>query len=325
MQHQLAAANLEVTQQRTLLTCGGNDGKPLASNRKDGTLGLTGTPSSCLITEPTHMGWKDRAIELYKRFGAPVKFSAKIILGAVLPGGSSVVDLIGEVLDCVDKTIEGNLAVDEKRLSKVSAADRKRVEEVLAVLATDLSGLMEKVTNLYGHEEKAKKTIELALATDIHCRTALHRLEELARRFDRLEEQNRKLLEGQGYTASMLKEMLLLVRRLTGVADFLEDLRATGAQIADFRVQFHQFQEAVHAFNAGQFAAAGDVFREITQAQPRSGSAATALATAQVAGREIDAAVQTLDEAVRLRPDDAELVKLNRKWRREATLKVLHR
>lgn len=44
------------------------------------------------------MGWKDKAIELCKRCGAPVKFAAKKALGAVLPGSPAVVDLIGEVL-----------------------------------------------------------------------------------------------------------------------------------------------------------------------------------------------------------------------------------
>jgi len=82
-----------------LTQCLKNDGKPLANNRKDGTLGLNGIPSSRLIAESMAMSWKDRAIELCKRYGAPAKFAAKTILGAVLPGSPVVVELVSEILD----------------------------------------------------------------------------------------------------------------------------------------------------------------------------------------------------------------------------------
>jgi formylglycine-generating enzyme required for sulfatase activity len=54
------------------------------------------------------MSWKEKALALVKRFGTPVKFTAKLVVGAVVPGGSAVVDLVGQVLDCVHETAKDN-------------------------------------------------------------------------------------------------------------------------------------------------------------------------------------------------------------------------
>jgi hypothetical protein len=72
------------------------------------------------------MSWKDKAITLYKRFGAPTKFAAKMILGAVVPGGPAVVGLVGEVLDCIHETTKDNLAIEEnvcrRRAGRIGSA-----------------------------------------------------------------------------------------------------------------------------------------------------------------------------------------------------------
>jgi hypothetical protein len=33
------------------------------------------------------MSWKKKVVGLYKRFGSPVKFAARLVLGSVVPGG----------------------------------------------------------------------------------------------------------------------------------------------------------------------------------------------------------------------------------------------
>jgi hypothetical protein len=66
--------------------------------------------------------------------------------------------------------------------------------------------------------EAAERIIRTTLATDAGVRAALARLEDIAGRFDRLEEQNRRLLGGQD-------EMLALLRRTLGLAAFVEELR----------------------------------------------------------------------------------------------------
>jgi serine/threonine protein kinase len=261
-----------------------------------------------LIVEFAPMSWKDKAIELHRRFGAPAKFAAKMILGAALPGGSAVVDLVGEVLDCVHETAKDNLAVEQ-----ASAADLQRVEEVLAVLVEELNPLMAQMTALADLPEMAAQVLDTVLATDDHCRQAMHRLDHLARRFDRLEEQNKKLLEGQGYAAGMLAEMLPLMWRMVGVADYIDDLCKLGVSAANFRSCLHEFQDAARAFRAGRITEAETHFESVAQSQPRSAAAATALAGAKAAGQDFLAAKQSIARAARLRPEDPELAELHRR------------
>jgi formylglycine-generating enzyme required for sulfatase activity len=259
------------------------------------------------------MSWKDKAIKLYKRFRAPTKFAAKMILGAVVPGGPAVVQFVGEVIDCVYETTKDNLAIEEKRLPTATQADWQRVEEILDLLAGEVAPLMEQVAKLDGLEEKATETIRLALATDAHCRDALRRLDHLARRFDRLEEQNKKLLQGQGYAAGMLEEMLPLMRRMSGVADYIDDLCQAGVSAADFRSCLHEFQDAARAFREGHIAQATTYFQKAAQSQPQSAAAAVALAGVKAADQDFLAAEKSIARAARLRPEDAELAELHRR------------
>ncbi len=126
------------------------------------------------------MSWKDKALTLVKRFGTPVKFAAKLVVGALVPGGSAVVTLVEAALDCVHETAKDNLEIDEDQLPAATAADLKRVEEMLDVLGGDLAGLTEQVAALEGLPEAATKILDAALKTDDRCRAALHKLDALA-------------------------------------------------------------------------------------------------------------------------------------------------
>jgi hypothetical protein len=171
---------------------------------------------------------RNRAVGLIKRYGAPVKFAARLVLRAILPG-SPAVELVGQVLDCVHETAKNNHVLEPGRLPQASAGDRDRVEQMLAVLSDDLSALVGQVAALEGKPALAAQVLEAALATDDHCRKAVHRLDRLGRGFERLEQQNARLLDAQGYATGVIEELLPLMRRLAGVADFIDDLWAATA------------------------------------------------------------------------------------------------
>jgi hypothetical protein len=280
----------------------------LDKSRKRSILGCKTISADDLIIGITSMSWKDSAILLHKRFGAPAKFAAKMILGAILPGGSAVVELVGEALDCAHETAKDNLAVE-----KASAADLQRVGQVLDVLCRDLATLMTQLTQLEQLPDIARQMLDTALATDERCRQAAHRLEDLARRFDRLEEQNRQILEGQGYATGMLEELLPLMRRVVGVVDLVEELCEVGLEPKDFHSRLHAFQDGARALGLGRVAEAEPLLLELANAQPQSGVTATALAAAQAAAQDFHAAEQSIARASRLRPDDAELAELHRR------------
>ncbi len=285
----------------------------MADHGEADKLGLERICSSHLIAEIASMSWKDKAVGLHKRFGAPAKFAAKLILGAVVPGGPAVVQLVGEVLDCVHETAKDNLAIDEKRMPAATPADLQRVEEILDVLNGSLEFLMAQVVALADVPQAAQKAVDAALVTDQRCRDAVRRIDNLARRFDRLEQQNKKLLQGQGYATSMLEEMLPLMRRLAGVADYFDDLCKAAISAADFQSCLHGFQDAARAFREGRITEAATGFQKAAQSQPQSAAAATALAGAKAAGQDFLAAEKSIAHAARLRPDDPELADLHRR------------
>ena len=259
------------------------------------------------------MSWKDKVVGLYRRFGAPVKFAAKLVVGAFVPGGSAVIDLIGQALDCVHETVKDNIEIDESRLPAGTAADLKRVEEMLDVLGGDLAGLTEQIAALEGLPEAATKILYVALKTDDRCRAALHKLDALAQGFDVLNKQNAELLRGQGYAAGMLDELLPLMRRTAGVADFVDDLRAAGLNAAEFMAALAEFREGMRAMARGRVVEAGAKLEEVARSRPTSAAAAVAVAAVQTAKLDLSGAQKTMVRAVRLRPQDAGLAELSQR------------
>ena len=159
----------------------------------------------------------------------------------------------------------------------------------------------------------AKQQLDVAVATDDRCRAALGKLDGLAKGFDVLRERNSKILKGQGYSAGMLEEMLPLMRRMAGIADYVEDLHAAGVSGSEFRVLLGVFRDGQCALGQGRIAEAKVRLSEASQARPTSGAAAVALAAAQAVGHDLPAAEQSLGRAVRLRPRDAALGELHRR------------
>ncbi len=259
------------------------------------------------------MSWKEKVVVLYRRFGAPAKFAAKLVLGSVVPGGSAVVELVGAALDCVHETIRDQIVLDEAKMPAASAADLQRLEGVLDILSGDLGALTAQMAALEQLPDVAKQQLDVALATDDRCRAALGKLDGLAKGFDVLREQNSKILKGQGYAAGMLEEMLPLMRRMAGIADYVEDLHAAGVSGSEFRSLLAVFREGQRDLGQGRIAEARTKLTEASRARPTSGAAAVALAAVQAAGHDLAAAEQTLGRAVRLRPRDAELGELHRR------------
>ena len=67
------------------------------------------------------------------------------MLGAALPGGSAVVDLVGQLLDCIHETAKDQIELDEAQAPAAAEADLKRVEEMFDVLSGDLAALTAQV------------------------------------------------------------------------------------------------------------------------------------------------------------------------------------
>src|SRR5262249_12070165 len=163
-----------------------------------------------------------------------------------------------------------------------------------------LSFVTAQVARMERLPEVAAELVETALATDSRCQEAARRLEGLARRFERLEAQQAKMLLGQ-------EEMLPLLRRTIGVCDFVDELRASGFAADAFGELLRAFQEALRLLGREQVTEAEGALGRLAMARPQSAAAAVALAAAQTVGHHFVQAEEQLTRAVRLQPADPEL------------------
>ncbi len=256
------------------------------------------------------MAWSDRAVSICRKLGPAAKFAAKTVLGAVIPGSPAVVALVCDALEVVVDTARDR---DIDRALGASPEDMQRLEQVLTILDTDLHTAMAQVADLQDVPDKAQRILNLTLTLDERSQAAMRQLDAVARRFDRLEAQNRELLEQQGYAAGLLEEMLAMMRRLAGIADYAQELRAAGLASRVCAEQMLAFQHGVGALMAGQTERAGEQLAAVAREVPRSATAAVAVAGVAIMGQNLAGVEESLRRAARLKPGDVELIELSRR------------
>src|SRR5262245_18550095 len=213
------------------------------------------------LRSPLPMSWKSHLLGLCKKYGSGARFAAGTVLGALLPGSAAVVELVGKAIECGEKKGQDEWEDILVHDVKASAAELERLGEVLGVLQNELGPLTAQVARLGHLPDVAAQLVETALATDARCQEAARQLEGLARRFDRFEEQQRRLLSGQ-------EEMLPLLRRTAGVCDFVEELRAGGFAPEAFGALLRSFQEALRLLGQGRVADAEGALERVAAARP---------------------------------------------------------
>jgi TPR repeat protein len=256
------------------------------------------------------MAWNDRALSICGKLGPAAKFAAKTVLNAVIPGSPAVVELVCDAFECVADSAR---AADIDRALGASPEDLKRLEQVLTILDTDLHTAMAQVADLQDVPDKAERILNLTLTLDERSQAAMRQLDAIARRFDRLEQQNRELLARQGYAAGLLEEMMAMMRRLAGIADYVDELRASGLQSRACADQMLIYQQGVVALMAGQTERAGERLGAVARDVPRSATAAVAVAGVEILGQNLAGVESSLRRAARLRPGDVELTDLSRR------------
>jgi serine/threonine protein kinase/Leucine-rich repeat (LRR) protein len=256
------------------------------------------------------MALQHKVLALLTRFGVPGKLAVKQVLSVALSGSSALTDLVGQALDAAAETSPGRFEVDETRLPPASASDLKCIEEILDLLGSALPALLAQLVSLEKTPDLAGQVLEIALVTDERCWAAVRRLQQLALRCDRLEEQQRHLLQQQGFAA---EELLPLLRRLAGIADFLDELRAPGTSAGEVRGPLNTFLQGLRSLSRGRHAEAAALLLQTARARPQSVTAPVALAAALLLEHDLPGADQSLARAVRLRPGDEELADLYRR------------
>ena len=195
-------------------------------------------------------------------------------------GGAGVAGLVNKAFDSAEKKAQDDWEINLAKQVEASAAELERLGEILDLLSGDLSFVTAQVARMERMPEVATQLVETALATDSRCQEAAKRLETLARRFERLEAQQAKMLLGQ-------EEMLPLLRRTVGVCDFVDELRASGFAPDAFGELLRSFQEALRLLGQGQVTEAESALGRLAAVRPESAAAAVAgrLLHARLAGK----------------------------------------
>lgn len=120
---------------------------------------------------PAGAGLVARAAGLLARFGAPVRFAARAVLGAVVPGIPAAVELVVGLFDAADPATAG-----PDPTPAAAADDRRRAADLLDALAGEFAELVARVAALEGEADAASRVIEAALTSDPGCRAGVERL-----------------------------------------------------------------------------------------------------------------------------------------------------
>ena len=172
---------------------------------------------------------------------------------------------------------------------------------MLDVLGGDLQTLVSQVAHL---PQMATEILDVTLRTRARGARSYpaRRLADLAGGLDRLEAQNRQLLAGQGYSEAILEAILPVIRRMIGVADFVEDLRTAGLSAEIFGGRLRQYRQGAAALVDGRAGAAEHDFQALAGELPSSAAAQVALSATQAAEAKWLDAARSIEEAARLRP-----------------------
>lgn len=241
---------------------------------------------------------------LFQRFGPAARRAIKIILSTALPGSAAVVELIDALVEYAGESETGSAAA----AAYATSEDLQRVEAMLDIVTGDLQTLMGQVAALEAQPHLAQQIVQAAWHTDERYRAALHQLDRLAQRFDRLEQQNRQLLRDQGFAVTLMADLLPLLRRQAGVADVVEELQALPS--GPFTQQLQQFQQGIQCLHQHQTAQAERLLADLAAQQPQAAAVVAALAAAQATGQAFQQAQHSLTRAAQLQPDDGELAEL---------------
>lgn len=121
--------------------------------------------------DPAGAGLVARAAGLLARYGSPVRFAAKAVIGAILPGTPWIIDLVAGLFDAADSNSPASDLTTSTPL-----ADRRRIGALLGVLDDELGELLARVAAMEGQADAARRAVDAALASDARCRAAMERL-----------------------------------------------------------------------------------------------------------------------------------------------------
>jgi serine/threonine protein kinase len=256
------------------------------------------------------MSLKSTSLNFIGKYGSAASTVAKAVLPFVAPGSETLIKIAEKLLDASGKIsdkIGENQWRDELRgRLGVQDAELQRLGELFEFLLGPLSVLCDQVRQVSDQVDKIPDVLAKALAEDPSLSNALHGIEAIKAQTAAFQaDLRRQWAENQA-------EAIPLYRRANRFYDFFDELQTAGVTAETFASMILSWHEIADKIRRGATADLDGALSELRRVAPKSASAPVLEAAARVREFDYAAAQRPLRAALRLKPDDAELLEITR-------------
>jgi TPR repeat protein/predicted Ser/Thr protein kinase len=249
-------------------------------------------------------------VSLVRKYGPASKIVTTGVLNVVAPGSGALVELAGHAIDAASESAEQIARADWERqvLARLgqSEAELARLAQLLEYLTGPLAAICDKAAAFADQPADLPEIIQRAIAANPSLSQVLHQMNHLKEQFGVFQADIRRLAERQDEAAGVYA-------RMHRMADYFDELWQAGVRPQEFVRLLQQRAEVVASIERGQTQGVDAVLLELRTATPKAASVPILEAAAAVRAFDYPAAQRALDTAVRLKPDDTELLELSRR------------
>ena len=251
------------------------------------------------------MAWADSVAILTSRYGSTAKKVAASVVTAMFPGCGIAVQLVESAFEIAKDAAKDHLDAQLIRVTKANSQDIGRLNQMMEHLTGSMAKVCSEAQTMLNNPERIQEMVCKALQDDPTLLKVQRSVDDLAGRFSVIERQNRQLLDGHD-------EMLPLLRRMSGLANFVDELTASGVTGRDLAQILRQKAEIQQKISHRQGADAIALLHALPASVQTVPSLLTLEAAARVVSHDYGEAVPLLRDAARQKPNDAELGEM---WR----------
>lgn len=251
------------------------------------------------------MAWADSVAILTSRYGSTAKKVAASVVTAMFPGCGIAVQLVESAFEIAKDAAKDHLDAQLIRVTKANSQDIGRLNHMMEHLTGSMAKVCSEAQTMLNNPERIQEMVCKALQDDPTLLKVQRSVDDLAGRFSVIERQNRQLLDGHD-------EMLPLLRRMSGLANFVDELTASGVTGRDLAQILRQKAEIQQKISHRQGADAIALLHALPASVQTVPSLLTLEAAARVVSHDYGEAVPLLRDAARQKPNDAELGEM---WR----------
>ncbi len=252
------------------------------------------------------MTWKDPCLSFIKKYGKAAKAVAGGVLNVVAPGSGALVALVELACDKAIDTAQDHWEASLLEATQNNTAELQRLGQLFELLSGDLASLCDMANAFADEPDDLPDNLARAIAANPALSHGLHTIETIKTQCEAFQADLRRIARNQ-------EEALPVYARMHRVCDYFDELWATGIRPRDFAQQVHRRRDAAARIAQGDTANVDALLLELRTAAPKAASLCVLEAAAATREHDYPAAQRALTSAVKLRPDDAELVELSRR------------